>query len=244
MFQSRYGLSPEEVLKHGAIQPPRLGFGNPYVTMPKFKAEHLPQILEHIKRAGGDHPIIGTADDWKRSVDEAMENRDAALNTPHDKLVQSAVRRYQWGEHQIGEGGGTGAEGNQEVHHVAASLLALEHTLRNESRPNDLPLFRGMSALRTPNQDLTDPDRIGKGAYGPRGFVSFSENKDAAKLFVRRSRNIVGQSSTVYQLDPGEGSGIRLSEYGGMPREVMFNPEKEWLITGISRQFTPKKREQ
>ena len=159
----------------------------------------------------------------QKHYEDMQRDYQEALDMPHEARVQHALRKMQ------GDGGASGLVWDRITpHKSAAGILALAHTLHHDSRPNNRALFRGTSARITPNQELS-----GIGRSRPRGALSFSEIHGAAKEFA-------DHDGAVYRLERGEGSGIRLSDYGVSEKFYQGQPEREWLIHNISRQFIPK----
>lgn len=123
--------------------------------------------------------------------------------------VPEFINRYQ-GNFQ------THLVGNE--HRLAATLRDLTNTVRDRSRPNSSPLYRG--AGRSPSED------IGKSKTTP---LSFTDDRYVARSFAALGHINKRQ---IYKADTNMVRGVPLAEIGGIPRTVGRNkrPESEWFV--------------
>jgi hypothetical protein len=148
---------------------------------------------------------IYTRQDAERDLDRDVQERDEALRTPHENLIQHALRR-----HTGSSSSGRGFFGH---YYDLAAGQALSTEIQKNSRPNPVSLYTGSN--HHPADNL-------------QGYHSFSESHDVAKRFADAPR---GRGATrVYTAGPGSVRGIRVEDYG-VPN---YGDEQEWLVNSSS----------
>ncbi|NDH64820.1 MAG: hypothetical protein EBY26_00230 [Microbacteriaceae bacterium] len=237
-FTNTFGMTPEAVMQHGAVNID----DSTLVPIHEFQTVHLPEW-----ESEGGHGELARG---MKLLDKAHSDWNDANSMSHEALVKIALNNHADHPNNIGGPYGVLLNGyaNGNYHKHAASLIALAHALRGESRPNDIPLYRGMLGDRTPNQDLLGKSRVTPGLMTglmtprnyvvPRNVVGFTEREDVAKHFSAISQT-PWTPGAVYKLEPQEGRGLRLPDYGVNPGSKTGPGEREWLIHNISRQFVP-----
>jgi len=123
--------------------------------------------------------------------------------------VPKFLRGYQgnWNTHLVGD-----------ETQIAATLRDLTKVVRDNSRPNPSPLYRG--AGRSPSED------IGKSKTTP---LSFTDDRYVARSFVALGHINKRQ---IYKANTNMVRGVPLAEIGGIPRTVGRNKrlESEWFV--------------
>jgi len=155
---------------------------------------------------------------------EEMDEFDKSFTNPKHKHVPFAESHARWlSKSNVPEfinryqsNYQTHLVGNE--HQIAATLRDLTNIIRDRSRPNPSPLYRG--AGRSPSED------IGKSKTTP---LSFTDDRYVAHSFAALGHINKRQ---IYKADTNMVRGIPLSELGGIPRTIGKNrrPESEWFV--------------
>jgi hypothetical protein len=186
------GRTPEDILQNGLIK-----IGSRSWSHPEFE-----RMIEEKHDQGVDTSFA------RDILEKDRETLQAVRTRPRDQLLHEGLSNWRHGPSEVFIG---------QPYRAASILHALTGEFRENSKPNEVPLYRGAS--RAPHIDAeTNPKP-----------VSFSENRKAAAQFAAWRRKETGEGA-VYIADPGELRGLRMEDYGVRPMHIRGNSEAEWLV--------------
>jgi len=186
------GRTPQDVLENGIIS-----IGSRSWSHPEFE--------EHINRSDSEGKDTSLA---RKLLEADRSDLTEMRKIPHEELVGEALRNWRHGPRETFVGS---------QYRAAGLLNAVQREFSENSRPNEVPLYRG--AARAPHMDAESLGRP----------VSFTENRPAAAAFARQRRKETG-SGHVYIAEPGEVRGLRMEDYGVTPMNLGKHSEAEWLV--------------